>query len=68
MVRQTPIHPVKGINMGRIGKKTELPEKHIGKDDGKAKKPPPPVEDDDIEDGDMATPKHDRYGTDDEPL
>jgi hypothetical protein len=26
------------------------------------------VEDDDIEDGDIATPKRDRYGTDDEPL
>ncbi len=39
------------------------------KDDGKPKKPPPPnVDDDDYEDGDFATPKKDRYGTDDEPL
>jgi len=30
--------------------------------------PPAPVEDDDFEDGDIATPKRDRYGTDDEPL
>jgi hypothetical protein len=51
--------------MGGTGKKSELPDK----DDGKPKKPPPPpVEDDDIEDGDFATPKRDRYGDDDEPL
>ncbi|MGQ0680872.1 hypothetical protein [Bradyrhizobium sp.] len=37
------------------------------KDDGKKKPPPPPPADDD-EDGDFATPKKDRYGTDDEPL
>ena len=30
--------------------------------------PSAPVEDDDIEDGDIATPKKDRYGNDDEPL
>ena len=47
------------------GKKSELPKK----DDGKSKKSPPaPTEDDDFEDGDIATPKRDRYGTDDEPL
>ncbi len=51
--------------MGGTGKKSELPTK----DDGKPKKPPPrPVEDDDIEDGDIATPKRDRSGDDDEPL
>ena len=39
------------------------------KDDGKPKKPPPPpTDDDDYEDGDMATPKQDRHGNDDEPL
>jgi hypothetical protein len=39
------------------------------KDDGKTKKPPPPKpDDDDYEDGDMATPKQDRHGNDDEPL
>jgi hypothetical protein len=33
-------------------------------------KPPvkPAAEDDDREDGDIATPKRDRYGEDDEPL
>ena len=36
--------------------------------DNKAKTPPPPVDDDDYEDGDIATPKRDRYGVDDEPL
>jgi hypothetical protein len=35
----------------------------------KSRKPqPPPDTDEDYEDGDIATPKRDRYGTDDEPL
>jgi hypothetical protein len=46
------------------GKQGELPNK----DDGKSNKPPRRVEDPDIEDGDIATPKRDRYGDDDEPL
>jgi hypothetical protein len=47
------------------GKKRELP----GTEDGKPKKPPPaPIQDDDVEDGDFATPKRDRYGEDDQPL
>jgi hypothetical protein len=53
--------------MGGTGKsqKSELPKK----DDRKAKKSPPaPSEDDDYEDGDIATPKRDRYGDDDQPL
>jgi hypothetical protein len=59
--------------MGGTGKKSELP----GKDDGKSKKsarkssgksPPATAEDDDVEDGDIATPKRDRYGEDDQPL
>jgi hypothetical protein len=54
--------------MGSIGKKSE-PAKQ---DSDKAKKPsPPPASrdaDDDFEDGDIATPKRDRYGNDDEPL
>jgi hypothetical protein len=51
--------------MGGIGKKGEPPKKN----DDKAKKPPRiPVEDDDYEDGDIATPKRDRHGNDDEPL
>src|ERR1019366_1692853 len=55
----------KGNNMGRAGKKTEKPKR----DDGKSSKSPPaPIEDEDIEDGDIATPKRDRYGDDDQPL
>jgi hypothetical protein len=51
--------------MGGIGKKPD----HPNKDDDKSRKSPPaPVEDDDIEDGDIATPKRDRYGEDDQPL
>jgi hypothetical protein len=46
------------------GKKNEPPKKT---EDKSKKKPPPPV-DEDYEDGDIATPKRDRYGTDDEPL
>jgi len=40
------------------------------KDEGKPNKPPPSRtdDDDDVEDGDIATPKKDRYGNDDEPL
>jgi hypothetical protein len=48
--------------------KTRAPPKKAGAAD-KAKKPLPPAgTDDDYEDGDIATPKRDRYGTDDEPL
>jgi len=52
--------------MGNTGRKSE-PLKQA---DDKSKKPPPPPrsDDDDYEDGDIATPKRDRYGTDDEPL
>ena len=51
--------------MGGTGKKSE----HPGEEAGKPKKPPPPpAEDDDFEDGDIAAPKRDRYGDDDEPL
>jgi hypothetical protein len=55
--------------MGGTGKKRELP----GKDDGKSQKssrksPPATAADDDLEDGDIATPKRDRYGEDDQPL
>jgi hypothetical protein len=38
------------------------------KTDEKTKQPPRRDTDDDDEDGDIATPKRDRYGTDDEPL
>jgi hypothetical protein len=54
--------------MGGIWKKNQPPKP----EDGKPKPPPPPPArhdaDDDYEDGDMATPKRDRYGPDDEPL
>jgi hypothetical protein len=55
--------------MGGTGKKSEPP----GRDDGKSKKssrksPPATAGDDDVEDGDIATPKRDGYGDDDQPL
>ncbi|WP_208830502.1 hypothetical protein [Bradyrhizobium neotropicale] len=53
--------------MGGIGKRSQPPKQ----EGGKPKPPPPPArheEDDDYEDGDIATPKRDRYGPDDEPL
>jgi hypothetical protein len=51
--------------MGGTGKKREPPRKS---DDKSKKSPPAPSEDDDYEDGDIATPKRDRYGEDDQPL
>jgi hypothetical protein len=56
---------VKGNPMSNPGKKNEPAEKA---DDKSKKPPPPPVQDDDEEDGDIATPKRDRDGADDEPL
>ena len=54
--------------MGRTDKTGEPPKQ----DSEKVKKPlPPPAPqdaDEDFEDGDIATPKRDRYGNDDEPL
>jgi hypothetical protein len=51
--------------MGRTGKGNEPPKK----DEDKSNKPPPAAtEDSDYEDGDIATPKRDRYGDDDQPL
>jgi hypothetical protein len=50
--------------MGQPGNKNETPAKAADK----TKKPPPPPQDDDYEDGDIATPKRDRHGNDDEPL
>jgi hypothetical protein len=59
------MHSIRGNIMGGTGKKSEPPKKV----DDKSKKPPPaPIEDDDYEDGDIATPKRDRYGDDDQPL
>ena len=45
--------------------KTTAPPK---KPDTGPKQTPPPPADDDYEDGDIATPKRDRSGNDDEPL
>jgi hypothetical protein len=51
--------------MGGTDKKNVPPKK----EEVKSSKPPPqPIEDDDVEDGDIATPKRDRNGNDDEPL
>ena len=64
-------HRVEGNVMGGAGKKGKLPGKVAlpNKAAGKSKKPPPAAsEDDDYEDGDIATPKRDRYGDDDQPL
>ena len=51
--------------MGTSGKKNELPDKDNDKSN---KAPPKPIKKDDDEDGDIATPKRDRYGDDDQPL
>lgn len=51
--------------MGGTGKNSEPAIQDNAKP---AKKPPRPAEDDDYEDGDIATPKRDRDGNDDEPL
>jgi hypothetical protein len=62
---QTPIAHPKGHPMGGTGRKNEPPKQP----EDKPKKPERvPVEDDEYEDGDIATPKRDRYGPDDEPL
>jgi len=55
---------IEGKNMGGIGKES----KPLKPSDDTTKKPPPPIEDDEFEDGDIATPKRDRCGDDDEPL
>ena len=55
----------KGERMGGIKKETK-PPKPV--DDKPKKLPPARVEDDEPEDGDIATPKRDRHGNDDEPL
>jgi hypothetical protein len=56
-------HP--GDHMGDTDKK----KKSQKKAEDKSKKPPAPAEaDEDYDDGDIATPKRDGNGTDDEPL
>ena len=57
--------------MAKTGKKSKGSAGSNDKSDDKSKKPPPPAapqDDDYYEDGDIATPKLDRYGNDDEPL
>jgi hypothetical protein len=51
-----------------IGRKNEPPKKADDKATTLPPPPPPRVDDDEYEDGDIATPKRDRYGNDDEPL
>ncbi|MGY4628161.1 hypothetical protein [Bradyrhizobium sp. USDA 4486] len=48
--------------------KPSAPPKTKTADDKPKTSPPPRESDDDYEDGDIATPKRDRYGNDDEPL
>lgn len=56
--------------MGNTGRKSGPPTQAQQKTRDRSKKPPPlpRAEDEDYEDGDIATPKRDRYGNDDEPL
>jgi len=58
--------------MARSGTTKAPPKKTAdrpkGQSTGKTKTRPTLRADDDDEDGDIATPKRDRYGTDDEPL
>lgn len=57
--------------MAKAGKKSKGGGKIDNKTDDKSKKPTLPAapqDDDYYEDGDIATPKLDRYGNDDEPL
>ncbi|MCA1414319.1 hypothetical protein I6F30_24650 [Bradyrhizobium sp. NBAIM20] len=57
--------------MAKTGKPSEPPKTTENKPaDNKAKRAPrrPQTDDDDYEDGDIATPKRDRYGPDDEPF
>jgi len=61
------VYPIKGTIMDRTGKSKnkERPKKD---GDKPRKSPPAPIEDDEVEDGDIATPKRDRHGDDDQPL
>lgn len=59
--------------MAKAGKKSKGGAKIKERTDEKSKAPPPPPpasaqDDEHYEDGDIATPKLDRYGNDDEPL
>jgi hypothetical protein len=54
--------------MSNTGRKSGPPTRAKEKSQDTSKKPSPRAEDEDYEDGDIATPKRDRYGNDDEPL
>jgi hypothetical protein len=54
--------------MGKVDRDKRPAKKAAKKAKKSAKKPQPPPSDDDYEDGDIATPKLDRDGQDDEPL
>ena len=65
MQRKRRLIRQKGITWAEQAGRTSLRHRQ----DDKPKKPERvPVEDDDYEDGDIATPKRDRHGNDDEPL
>ena len=53
--------------MGIAGK-GKKPGKRKAADEAGKKQPPAAIEDDEEEDGDIATPKRDRTGEDDQPL
>jgi hypothetical protein len=56
-----------GGNMG-TGRRGKKQVKRKTTDDGGKKQPPAAIEDEEEEDGDIATPKRDRTGEDDQPL
>jgi hypothetical protein len=58
---------IREVEMGRFGRK-DKPPKERGEQLIIPRLPAEPAEDDQYEDGDIATPKRDRSGTDDEPL
>jgi hypothetical protein len=64
-IRRTSIRPAKGNTMGGTGRRKKPPQKDST---APAKVPPAPIDDDDVEDGDIATPKRDRNDEDDQPL
>jgi hypothetical protein len=54
--------------MGDAGRKNDPPKRARDERQDNSKKPSTPLSDDEYEDGDIATPKRDRTGNDDEPL
>ena len=68
MQRKRRLIRQKRHHMGGTGRKNEPPAPPKQGDDKPKKPERAPIEDDDYEDGDIATPKRDRTGNDDEPL